>query len=113
MSYITDALVKEHTNRDGLKEILERTDVKCRMIRWILLLQEFELQIIQRKEEPPNELKRSVSIVYIPPGTIKLDDNPPHLLCNCFNLIGNQVMHLQKKKKLLKLVEINSTDDPT
>ena len=36
--------------RDGLKEILERKEHKPRLARWILLLQEFELQIMQRQE---------------------------------------------------------------
>jgi hypothetical protein len=38
-SYITNSKVRVHTNHEGLKEILERKDVKHRMIRWILLLQ--------------------------------------------------------------------------
>ena len=50
-SYITDSKVRVYTDRMGLKETLEKTDVKPRMIRWILLLQEFDLQIIQRSEE--------------------------------------------------------------
>jgi hypothetical protein len=50
-SYITDSKFRVYTDRMGLKEILERTDVKPRMIRWILLLQEFDLQIIQRRED--------------------------------------------------------------
>ena len=37
-SYITDSKVRVHTDRVGLKEILERTDVKPRKIRWTLLL---------------------------------------------------------------------------
>jgi hypothetical protein len=31
-SYISDVLVRVHTDRDCLKEVLERTDVKPRMI---------------------------------------------------------------------------------
>ena len=49
-SYLVDAKVRVHTDRDGLKELLERKDHKPRLIRWILLLQEFELQIMQRQE---------------------------------------------------------------
>ena len=77
-SYIIDSKVKVYTDRDGLKEILERTYVKPRLIRWILLLQEFELQIVQRKEEPPEEPSgvrkqvpvENISTICIPPGTI-------------------------------------------
>ena len=50
-SYIMDSNVRVHTDRVGLKEILEGTDVKPRMIRWTLLLQEFDFKILQRKEE--------------------------------------------------------------
>jgi hypothetical protein len=39
----------------SLKEILGRTDVKPRMIWWILLLQEFDLHIIQISEEQLEE----------------------------------------------------------
>ena len=49
-SYIVDAKVRVHTDLDGLKELLERKNHKPRLIRWILLLQEFELQIMQRQE---------------------------------------------------------------
>ena len=49
-SYIVDAKVRVHTDHDGLKEILERKDHKPGLIRWILLLQEFELQTMQRQE---------------------------------------------------------------
>ena len=42
------------------------------MIRWILLLQEFELHIVQRMEEQPNPLDQVVAAaVCIPPGTIE------------------------------------------
>jgi hypothetical protein len=54
-SYIIDSKVRVYTDRMGLKEILERTDIIPRMIRWILLLQEFDLQIIQRIEEQLEE----------------------------------------------------------
>ena len=37
-------------DHDGLKELLERKEHKKRLIRWILSLQEFELQIMQRQE---------------------------------------------------------------
>ena len=37
-------------DHDGLKELLERGNHKPRLIHWILLLQEFELQIMQRQE---------------------------------------------------------------
>ena len=38
-SYISESKVKVHTDRQGLKDIINRKDVKLRLIRWILLLQ--------------------------------------------------------------------------
>jgi hypothetical protein len=58
-SYITDSKVRVYTDRKGLKEILQRTDVKPRMICWILLLQEFNLQIIQRSDEQHEDQESS------------------------------------------------------
>ena len=74
----------------GLKEILERTDVKPRMIRWIFLLQEFDLQIIQRSEEQLEErdsmdkeaLSCSISTVFIPPGTLRYCEGVPPIFCD-------------------------------
>src|SRR3954464_14754810 len=50
-SYINNSKVRVHTDHIVLKEILERTVVNPRMIHWSLLLQEFDLQILKRKEE--------------------------------------------------------------
>jgi hypothetical protein len=89
-SYITDSKVRVYTDRMGLKEILEINDVKPRMIRWIFLLQEFDLQIIQRSEEHVKErgsiikeaLPCSLSTVYIPPGTLHYCEQVPPILCD-------------------------------
>ena len=42
-SYIYESKVRVHTDRQGIKEIITRKDVKPWLIRWILLLQEFDL----------------------------------------------------------------------
>jgi hypothetical protein len=42
-SYIIESEVRVHNDCDILKEILERTDVKPRMIRWTSPLQKFEV----------------------------------------------------------------------
>jgi hypothetical protein len=78
-SYITNSKVRVYTDRMGLKEILERTDVKPMMIRWILLLQEFDLQIIQRSEAQLEErgpvdkeaLPCSISTLFVPTSTLR------------------------------------------
>ena len=118
-SQIIDSKVKVHTDRDGLKEILERTDVKPRMIRWILLLQEFQLQIVQRKEEPQDEPKMvkeeasdgNISTIYIPPGTIISRKKHSYSLCNRFSDMVWKVTHTRKKEASPKLEEINSSNE--
>jgi len=103
-SYIIDSKVKVHTDRVGLKKILERTDVKPRMIRWILLLQEFELHIVQRKEEPSEKPKeaeeqvfnRNISNICIPPGTIILEKEDPLSFCK---KLGGMVLKVKNSRK--------------
>ena len=47
--YIVDSKVIVHTDHDAIKYIMENKDAKPRLIRWVLLLQEFNLHIIDRK----------------------------------------------------------------
>ena len=47
--YIVDSKVTVHTDRASIKYILEKKDAQPRLIRWVLLLQEFDLHIIDRK----------------------------------------------------------------
>jgi hypothetical protein len=48
--YISDSRAKVYTNHQALKTLLARKDKKPRFILWTLLLQEFDLQIIDRSE---------------------------------------------------------------
>ena len=48
-SYIVDSKVIVHTDHAVIKYLMEKEDVKPRLIRWVLLLQEFDLHIIDRK----------------------------------------------------------------
>ena len=47
--YIVDSKVSVHTNHAAIKYLMEKKDAKPRLIRWVLLLQEFDLHIIDRK----------------------------------------------------------------
>lgn len=47
-SYITDAKVRIHTDCQAVKTVLDKKDSKPRLIRWALLLQEFDMQILDR-----------------------------------------------------------------
>jgi hypothetical protein len=48
-SYIVDSKVIVHTDHATIKYLMEKKDAKPRLIRWVLLLQEFDLHIIDRK----------------------------------------------------------------
>ena len=48
-SYIVDSKVTVHTDHAAIKYLMEKKDAKPRLIRWVLLLQEFDLHIIDRK----------------------------------------------------------------
>ena len=48
-SYIVDSKVTAHTDHAAIKYLMEKKDAKPRLIRWVFLLQEFDLHIIDRK----------------------------------------------------------------
>jgi hypothetical protein len=48
-SYLVGAKVIFYTNHAALKYLLTKKDAKPRLIRWILLLQEFDLEIKDKK----------------------------------------------------------------
>src|ERR687892_1147587 len=47
--YIVDSKVTIHTDHAAIKYLMEKKDVEPRLIRWVLLLQEFGLHVIDRK----------------------------------------------------------------
>ena len=47
--YIVDSKVTIHTNHAAIKYLMDKKDAKPRFIRWVLLLQEFDLHIVDRK----------------------------------------------------------------
>ncbi|KAK8708534.1 hypothetical protein V6N13_059572 [Hibiscus sabdariffa] len=48
-SYLIGTKVTVHTDHSTIKYLLAKKDAKRRLIRWILLLQEFDVEIIDRK----------------------------------------------------------------
>ena len=48
-SYIVDSKVTVHTDHAAIKYFMEKKDAKPRLIRWVLLLKEFDLHITDRK----------------------------------------------------------------
>ena len=47
--YILGSYVIIHTNHDAIKYLMAKKEVKPRLIRWVLLLQEFDLEINDKK----------------------------------------------------------------
>ena len=47
--YIVDSKVTVHIDYAAIKYLMENKDAKHRLIRWVLLLQEFDLHIVDRK----------------------------------------------------------------
>src|SRR3954449_9078725 len=47
--YIVDSKVIIHTDHAAIKYLMQKKDAKPRLIIWVLLLQEFDLQIVDRK----------------------------------------------------------------
>ena len=48
--YILESYVIIHTNHAAIKYLMAKKDAKPRLIRWVLLLQEFDLEIKDKKE---------------------------------------------------------------
>ena len=67
--YIVDSKVTIHTDYVAIKYLMEKKDAKPRIIRWVLILQEFDLHIVDRKgaENPiAGNLSRLENITYDP-----------------------------------------------
>jgi hypothetical protein len=47
--YIVDSKVTFHTDHAAIRYLMSKKDAKPRLIRWVLLLQEFDLHIVDRK----------------------------------------------------------------
>ena len=64
-----DSKVTIHTDHAAMKYLMENKDAKPRLIRWVLLLQEFDLHIVDRKgaENPvAHNLSRMENIPHDP-----------------------------------------------
>jgi hypothetical protein len=47
--YIVDSKVTIHTDHAAIRYLMAKKDAKPRLIRWVFLLQEFDLHIVDRK----------------------------------------------------------------
>ena len=75
--YIVDSKVTVHTDHAAIKYVMEKKDAKPRLIRWVLLLQKFDLNIVDRKgaENPvADNLSRLENVLDDP---LPIDDSFP------------------------------------
>ncbi|KAK1686850.1 hypothetical protein QYE76_047698 [Lolium multiflorum] len=76
--YIVDSKVTIHTDHGAIRYLMTKKDAKPRLIRWVLLLQEFDLHIIDRKgaDNPvADNLSRLENIAYDP---VPVNDSFPN-----------------------------------
>ncbi|KAK1610825.1 hypothetical protein QYE76_034498 [Lolium multiflorum] len=76
--YIGDSKVTIHTDHAAIRYLMTKKDAKPRLIRWVLLLQEFDLHIIDRKgaDNPiADNLSRLENIAYDP---VPVNDSFPN-----------------------------------
>ncbi|KAK1632890.1 hypothetical protein QYE76_007205 [Lolium multiflorum] len=76
--YIVDSKVTIHTDHAAIRYLMEKKDDKPRLIRWVLLLQEFDLHIVDRKgaDNPVvDNLSRLENIAYDP---VPVNDSFPN-----------------------------------
>ncbi|KAK1685727.1 hypothetical protein QYE76_046575, partial [Lolium multiflorum] len=77
-SYIVDSKVTIHTDHVAIRYLMTKKDAKPRLIRWVLLLQEFDLHIVDRKgaDNPvADNLSRLENIAYDP---VPVNDSFPN-----------------------------------
>ncbi|KAK1630900.1 hypothetical protein QYE76_005215 [Lolium multiflorum] len=75
-SYIVDSKVTIHTDHAAIRYLMQKKDAKPRFIRWVLL-QEFDLHIVDRKgaDNPVDNLSRLENISYDP---VPVNDSFPN-----------------------------------
>src|SRR4051812_16183534 len=75
--YIVDSKVIIHTDHAAIKYLMQKKDAKPRLIRWVLLLQEFDLQIVDRKGEDNLVADNLSRMEDIPHDPIPVNDSFP------------------------------------
>jgi hypothetical protein len=76
--YIFDSKVTVHTDHSAIKYVMNKKDAKPRLIRWVLLLQEFDLHIVERKGEDNPVADHFSRMENIPIDPIPINDRFPN-----------------------------------
>ena len=74
--YLIGNMVIVHTNHSAIKYLMTKKDVKPRLIRWVLLLQEFDLEI-KDKRGTKNLVADYLSQLEGPSKEIQINDDFP------------------------------------
>jgi len=122
--YLTGAKVIVYTNHAALKYLLTKKDAKPRLIRWILLLQKFDLEIKDKKGVENSvvdhlsrmqiEDKHDLPINdYLRDDTLLMVSAAYPWYANIINYMVSGYMALGvDKKKLIKESQVHLWDDP-
>jgi hypothetical protein len=73
--YIVDSKVTVHSDHFAIKYLMNKKDAKPRLIRWVLLLQEFDLHIVDRKGEDNPVADHLSRMENIPNDPIPINDS--------------------------------------
>jgi hypothetical protein len=76
--YIVNSKVIVHTDNSDIKYLTNNKDAKLRLIRWVLLLQEFDLHIVERKGEDNRVADHLSRMENIPIDPIPINDSFPN-----------------------------------
>ncbi|XP_073030693.1 uncharacterized protein [Primulina eburnea] len=109
-SYLIGSKVVVHTDHSALKYLMSKKDAKSRLIRWILLLQEFELTIIDRngtENQVADHLSRLKNLIQ--GNDIIRDDFPDEQLfeINSLPWYADFVNYLSSDERVLQLNELD------
>nr|GEZ62261.1 DNA-directed DNA polymerase [Tanacetum cinerariifolium] len=127
-------LVKVHTDHSALKYLFAKKDAKARLLRWVLLLQEFDFKVLDikgaenlaadhlsRLENPyknmldPKEINEKVPLETLSMVTFRGDSSTPWFADFANYHAGNFIvkgMTSQQKNKFFKDVKHYFWDDP-
>ena len=75
--YIVDSKVTIHTDHVAIEYLMRKKDAKPRLIHWVLLLQEFDLHIIDRKGAENSVADNLSWMENVPDDPLPIDDSFP------------------------------------